>query len=249
MNCEAVVKHLVTWLQEKVHDAGALGVTLGVSGGIDSAVAAVLAKKAFPNNCIAIILPCESSVQDLIDSQLLLETFEIPYRVSEIDSAYQLIMTKNESFIKMDGDLQRLVRANLKTRLRMINLYYSAQARNYLVLGTTNKSEMTIGYTTKYGDSAVDIQILGDLVKREIYELARYLKIPEVIINKCPSAGLWLGQTDENEMGFSYNDLDDYIQYGKGDPEIVKRIEMLNKRSEHKRQMPPIALIPEELRK
>jgi NAD+ synthase len=131
----------------------------------------------------------------------------------------------------------------------MTTLYYSAQARNYLVLGTSNKSEIIVGYTTKHGDSGVDLQILGDLLKREVLELARYLRIPSVIVNKTPSGGLWVGQTDEEEMGISYEQLDDYIQYTRGEPGVIERIENLNKTSEHKRQMPPIARIPEELRK
>lgn len=248
MNCQAVVQYLVTWLQEKVNDAGASGVVLGVSGGVDSAVAAVLAKKAFPDNCMALVLPCESNVSDLVDSQLFLEKFKIRYRVVELDNAYKLLTTQYESFIKLEGAKGRLLRANIKPRLRMTTLYYSAQARNYLVLGTSNKSEITVGYSTKYGDSGVDLQILGDLLKRDVFELACYLDIPAAIINKPPSGGLWAGQTDEEEMGLSYEELDDYILYHQGKPEIIERIDRLTKSSEHKRQMPPIALISEALR-
>jgi NAD+ synthase len=248
MNCEAVVQHLVTWLREKVHEAGAAGVVLGVSGGVDSAVAAVLAQKAFPDNCIALLLPCGSRIEDLVHSQLLLEKFRIPYRVVELDNAYQLLVTQFESFLKLDGWKGRLLRSNLKPRLRMTTLYYSAQARGYLVLGTSNQSEIRVGYSTKYGDTGVDLQILGDLVKREVIELARYLDIPAFIINKPPSGGLWEGQTDEEEMGVTYRELDDYIQYQKGEPQIIARIEELIKNSGHKRQMPPVALIPRELR-
>ncbi|MGS0764985.1 NAD(+) synthase [Syntrophomonas curvata] len=248
MNCEAVVQHLVNWLQEKVREAGASGVVLGVSGGIDSAVAAVLAKKAFPDNCIALVLPCESHIDDLVHSQVLLDKFGIAYRVVELDNAYQLLVTQFESFLKKDGLKGRLLRSNLKPRLRMTTLYYSAQARGYLVLGTSNKSEITVGYSTKHGDSGVDVQILGDLVKREVLELARYLGIPSIIVNKPPSGGLWEGQTDEEEMGVSYRELDDYIRYQKGEPEIIARIEKLIESSAHKRQMPPVALIPRDLR-
>jgi NAD+ synthase len=249
MNCEAVVQHLVTWLREKVEEASARGVVIGVSGGVDSAVAAVLAQKAFPDNCMALVLPCESSTDDLVHSQLLLDKFNIPYRVVELDNVYQLLVTQLESYIKLDGPKRRLLRANLKPRLRMTTLYYSAQARSYLVLGTTNKSEITVGYSTKHGDSGVDLQILGDLLKREVLELANYLRVPSVIINKTPSGGLWAGQTDEEEMGISYEQLDDYIQYNQGETDVTERIQKLNQISQHKRQMPPIAKIPEELRK
>lgn len=249
MNCETVVQHLVTWLREKVGEAGARGVVIGVSGGVDSAVAAVLAQKAFPDNCMALVLPCESSTEDLIHSRLLLDKFNIPYRVIELDNVYQLLITQLESYIKLDGSKRRLLRANLKPRLRMTTMYYSAQARGYLVLGTTNKSEITVGYSTKHGDSGVDLQILGDLLKWEVLELANYLQIPSVIINKTPSGGLWAGQTDEEEMGISYEQLDDYIEYNRGEPGVIERIANLNRISEHKRQIPPIARIPEELRK
>ena len=249
MNCEAVVQHLVTWLREKVEEAGARGVVIGVSGGVDSAVAAVLAQKAFPDNCMALVLPCESSTEDLIHSRLLLDRFNMPYRVVELDNVYQLLITKLESYIKLDGSKRRLLRANLKPRLRMTTMYYSAQARSYLVLGTTNKSEITVGYSTKHGDSGVDLQILGDLLKREVLELAKYLRIPSVIINRTPSGGLWAGQTDEEEMGISYEQLDDYIEYNRGEPGVIERIANLNRISEHKRQIPPIARIPEEIRK
>ncbi|HBQ27580.1 MAG TPA: NAD(+) synthase [Syntrophomonas sp.] len=249
MNCEAVVQHLVNWLREKVKEAGARGVVIGVSGGVDSAVAAVLAQKAFPDNCMALVLPCESTTDDLIHSRLLLDKFNITYRVIELDNVYQLMVTQLESYIKLDGSKRRLLRANLKPRLRMTTMYYSAQARNYLVLGTTNKSELTVGYSTKHGDGGVDLQILGDLLKREVLEIARYLHIPSVIINKTPSGGLWVGQTDEEEMGISYQQLDDYIQYNQGETDVIERIQKLNQISEHKRQMPPIAKISEELRK
>ena len=218
MNPETVVDYLVDWLREQVAQAGVQGVVLGVSGGLDSAVAAVIAHRAFPNNCMALILPCESQVNDRLDSQMFLEEFNIPYRIVELDNAYRLLLTHFESYIKMEGFRGRLLRANIKPRLRMITLYYSAQGRNSLVLGTSNKSELSVGYSTKHGDAGVDLQLLGDLLKTEVYELARYLKIPDYIINKTPSGGLWEGQSDEEEMGITYRDLDLYLSTGQGDP-------------------------------
>jgi NAD+ synthase len=244
MNAEAVAEYLVNWLRKRVADAGASGVVLGVSGGVDSAVASILAKKAFPNDCLALVLPCESHISDLIHSQELLERFEIPYQILELDNAFNLLSVQFESYIKLDGSRGKLLKANIKPRLRMLTLYYSAQARNYLVLGTSNKSEITVGYATKYGDNAVDLQILGDLLKSEVYELARYLKVPASIINKPPSGGLWEGQTDESEMGFTYDQLEAYILHGSGETEVVERIKAMEQKSQHKRNLPPIAYIP-----
>lgn len=246
MNVKAVTEYLVSWLKNEVEKAGAKGVVLGISGGIDSAVAAAIAKKAFGANCMGLIMPCESSMEDRIHAQLLVEAFDIDHRVVELTDVYKFLITKFESYLKIDGEKGRLLRANIKPRLRMITLYYSAQARDYLVVGTSNKSEISIGYATKYGDSAVDLQLLGDLLKEEVYELAHYLGIPEEIINKPPSAGLWEGQTDEGEMGISYKELDAYLKTGTGRPEIIARIEEMNRKSEHKRRTPPIAYIPPE---
>lgn len=248
MNPEAVVNYLVEWLREKVKEAGVSGVVLGISGGVDSAVAAVIARKAFPNNCMGLLLPCESEVSDRVDSQALVEKFDIPFRVIDLDNAYNLLATQFESYLKIGGTKGRLLRGNIKSRLRMITLYYSAQARNYLVLGTSNKSEISVGYATKYGDSGVDIQLIGDLLKREVYELARHLEIPETIINKPPSGGLWTGQTDEGELGFTYEELDNYLANQTGEPETIARIEKMIDAGQHKRNAPPIALIPDRLR-
>ncbi|QGT99920.1 NAD synthetase [Candidatus Syntrophocurvum alkaliphilum] len=246
MNAEHVVNYLVNWLREKVKDAGASGVVLGLSGGIDSAVVAAIAKKAFPDDSIALLLPCESHVSDLMHAQLLAEEINMRYRIVELDNAYKLLLTQYESYIKLDGEKGRLLRGNIKPRLRMTTLYYSAQARNYLVLGASNKVELMVGYSTKYGDNAVDIQLIGDFLKREVYELAYYLNIPQVIIDKPPSGGLWKGQTDEGEMGVSYEELDRYIEYGTGSPEVIEKIEKMITSSEHKRRQPLIAKIPRD---
>ncbi|MEN6325673.1 MAG: NAD(+) synthase [Syntrophomonas sp.] len=248
MKPELVVQHLVDWLQAKVKEAGASGLVLGVSGGVDSAVAAVLAQKAFPNDCMALLLPCESSISDRMDSQALVEKFNIRYRIIDLDNPYRLLSTQFESYLKFDGAKGRLLRGNIKSRLRMMGLYYSAQARNYLVLGTSNKSEISVGYATKYGDSGVDIQVLGDLLKKEVYELARYLEVPQSIIDKPPSGGLWCGQTDEAELGFTYEQLDNYLSTGTAEPESLKMIQSRINSSQHKRNVPPIAVIPEDLK-
>jgi NAD+ synthase len=122
----------------------------------------------------------------------------------------------------------------------MTALYYYASALNYLVVGTDNKSELKIGYFTKYGDGGIDLAPLGALVKHEVKGLAQRLDIPERIINKKPSAGLWSGQTDESEMGFSYQELDHYILTGEADEEIKEKIEKLAAKNRHKLEPIPI---------
>ena len=124
----------------------------------------------------------------------------------------------------------------------MTTLYYVANSLNYLVAGTGNRSELEIGYFTKYGDGGVDLLPIGRLLKSEVRELARELEVPEPVIAKAPSAGLWLGQTDEHEMGFSYADLESYLTNGPDAvaPALAMRIERLVRASEHKRALPPM---------
>mgnify|MGYP000914852852 FL=1 len=246
MNTEAVIHYLAEWLEEKVVAAGASGVVVGLSGGIDSAVSACIAKRAFPDDTLAIMMPCKSDVNDLQHAQLLAEANKICYSIVDLGNAYDSLLDIYEK--TMESEKQILLRANIKPRLRMTTLYYFAQANNYLVLGTSNKSEIAIGYATKYGDNAVDIQIIGDLLKKEVYALADYLEIPEVIINKPPSAGLWKDQTDEQEMGLTYKELDEYLDSNSGSEETITRIKEMICRSEHKRSLPLIARIPQSVR-
>ncbi|MFN3966799.1 MAG: NAD(+) synthase, partial [Endomicrobiia bacterium] len=130
----------------------------------------------------------------------------------------------------------KIARGNLKPRLRMLVLYYFANKLNYLVAGTGNKSEIMMGYFTKYGDGGVDILPIGDLLKKDVIQLARKLEIPERIINKKPSAGLWPGQTDEEEMGITYKKLDKILESKSKN----SKIENIIKKTEHKRKPPEI---------
>jgi NAD+ synthase len=246
MNTEAVIHYLAEWLGERVLAAGASGVVVGLSGGIDSAVSACIAKRAFPNDTMAIMMPCKSDVNDLQHAQLLAEANKICYSIVDLGGAYDSLLDIYEK--TMESEKQILLRANIKPRLRMTTLYFFAQAKNYLVLGTSNKSEIVIGYATKYGDNAVDIQIIGDLLKKEVYALADHLEIPEVIINKPPSAGLWKDQTDEQEMGLTYQELDEYLESNSGSEVTITRIKEMISRSEHKRSLPLIARIPQSVR-
>lgn len=234
-----VTENIVNWLRTKVKEAGAYGVVLGLSGGIDSAVVMVLCQKAFPQNCLGLIMPCYSDPKDEADARLVAEHFSFPYKIINLDQAY-------DALVKAMGEItdekrKGMALANIKPRLRMTTLYFEAALRNYLVVGTGNKSEIVVGYYTKYGDGGVDLEPIGNLVKTEVRELARFLGIPESIITKPPSAGLWASQTDEQEMGFTYEELDEYILTGKAKPQILERIQHLISISEHKRHMPPIA--------
>ncbi len=236
MEVEQVYNRLISWLKEKVESAGAKGVVFGLSGGIDSSVVGVLAKRAFPDNLLGVIMPCHSNEQDKEDAVKVAEKFDIPYKIIPLDSVYDKYM----EILPEEGENLALARANIKPRLRMITLYYFANTYNYMVLGTGNRSELEVGYFTKYGDGGADLLPLGDLVKSEVRELARFLKIPEEIIVKPPSAGLWQGQTDEGEMGITYEELDRYLLTGEGKKEVIEKIEEMRRRSMHKRALPEI---------
>ena len=233
-----ITTRLVSWLQEKVEEAGAQGAVVGLSGGVDSAVVAGLCARAFGERTLGLILPCHSQPQDVEDALAVARTFRIPYKVIPLEEVYDLLVWHLDPEIQIrPGDLAL---ANIKPRLRMIALYYYANRRNYLVVGTGNRSELAVGYFTKYGDGGVDLLPLGNLVKRQVYELAAYLGVPERILRKPPSAGLWAGQTDEGEMGLTYAELDEYLLTGKARPEVQEAVARMARASEHKRRLPLI---------
>lgn len=226
---------IVNWLRGTVQKANAKGLILGLSGGIDSSVAGVLAKIAFPENTLGLILPCHSLPQDQQDAELIAEKYTIPYRIFLLDFIYESFLTLlSENYSKP----LPLPLANIIPRIRMTVLYYFAQKENYLVCGATNKSELSVGYFTKYGDGGVDLMPLAHLTKTEIWQLAKFLDLPTSIIEKAPSAGLWEDQTDEKEMGISYVALDTFIQNGLGNPKDIAKIQKMIERTEHKRQLP-----------
>ncbi|MFO7815452.1 MAG: NAD(+) synthase [Halanaerobiales bacterium] len=229
---------LIEWLKGQVKNAGADGVVLGLSGGIDSSVTAVLAKKAFPENTLGLVMPCYSNEQDKIDAIKIAKRFEIDYKVKDLAPFYDSF--KNVINAQNEKSKNNLALANVKPRLRMTTLYYYSAQNNYLVLGTDNWSELKVGYFTKYGDGGIDLTVLGRLVKTEVRELARHLEIPQEIIEKKPSAGLWKDQTDEEEMGLTYQQLDHYILTGEAEPEIKEKIEKLSQKNSHKLDPIPV---------
>jgi len=235
LNMEKLSSSLVSWLTQCVHQAGAVGAVFGMSGGIDSAVVSVLCKKAFGDKALGLIMPCYSDPSDELDARLVADKFDIRYQVIGLDKVY-------DELIKIIEPTDNIMaKANIKPRLRMTILYYYAAINNYLVVGSENKSELTVGYFTKYGDGGADLWPIANLVKSQVRELALYLGIPRKIIEKAPTAGLWSGQTDEQEMGVTYEELDKYILTGHLDSrEKEARIKVMHKKSEHKRRLPKI---------
>jgi len=228
-----------SWIRLQVRQAGAKGVVLGVSGGADSAVVAVLSKMAVGDNVLALLMPIDSSRDSLSHAKLVAGQYKIRSLVVDLSAV-------RDSFLKALPPAPQIAEANLRPRLRMAALYYFACLENYLVAGTGNRSEIMLGYFTKYGDGGVDVLPLGDIYKGEVLELARELGLPDEIVEKPPSADLWVGQTDEKEIGLSYAELDailaalDSGNVDAFDRAQVGRVKEMLARSEHKRRLPPI---------
>lgn len=237
---EEKIQLTVEWLREKVAESGTKGILVGLSGGIDSSVVAHLIQRAFPKNALGVILPCKSSDSDAVDGELAAKVASLKHLTIDLTQTHEVLLKEIESqMIGFETENHRLTDANLRARLRMSTLYGIANNLNYLVAGTDNAAEIVTGYFTKYGDGGVDILPLANLTKREVFEWGRILGVPESVLNRAPSAGLWEGQTDESEMGTTYEMIDDYVE-GKEIPQNDRTIiENLYRRSEHKRNMPP----------
>ncbi|MGI6643615.1 MAG: NAD(+) synthase [Bacillota bacterium] len=230
------VANLVRWMRTRTQEARAKGGVFGVSGGVDSALVLALSKKAWGDDCLGLIMPCHSLPEDAEDAMMLLEHFSVDYRVVDLTPSYDALLA---SLSDME-EPSVLAMANLKPRLRSMTLYYVATLYNYLVVGSSNRAEIHVGYFTKHGDSAVDMLPLANLTKAQVWEMSRYLGVPDKIVEKTPSAGLWRGQTDEEEMGLLYKDLDAYLSGNPVSPGVRNKIEEMHRRTEHKRRMPYI---------
>src|SRR6056297_1253999 len=234
---EVVLPQIEKWILKKIDSASAKGCVVGSSGGIDSAVISCILKRICNDQMLAVMMPCHSIERDLEDARLLNRKFSIPNITIDLSKTYDAIISAAKA---NSSTLTSRALSNVKPRLRMTTLYMMAQSNDFLVCGTSNLAEIKLGYFTKYGDSGSDIIPLGDLLKCEVRALAEYLNIPEEIINKKPSAGLWEGQTDESEMGLSYDKLDRYILTRNAEPEIKEKIEKLSQKNSHKLKPIPV---------
>ena len=238
-NVEQYVIKIGNWIKEHIKNSGTNGVVLGMSGGVDcSTVSALCAKNGI--NVHLVLMPYGDNMEktkNYNDAMELISKFNISHHIFDIKPAVDSLEIKDSE--------NNLAKANIRPRVRMTYLYEYAQINNLLVIGTGNLSERTVGYFTKWGDGANDLNPVGMITKKEIYILAKHLGVPDSIINKKPSADLWEGQTDEQELGISYSQIDEYILNGTcGEEKIDEIIKQKQDRTEHK--LKPIPIFNEE---
>ncbi|MBN2111423.1 MAG: NAD+ synthase [Methanosarcinaceae archaeon] len=201
---------IVNFIRDKAREAGVKGAVVGISGGIDSALTAYLTVEALgQENVLGIHMPelKLTPAEDVLDATEMAERLGIEFRTIDISSP---LMAFLEAIPDSRPDFKQ-ANGNLKARIRMSILYYYANSMGKIVMGTGNKTEILLGYFTKYGDGGVDLEPLGDLYKTEVREMARLVGVPVEIMDKAPSAGLWAGQTDEEELGISYELADRFL--------------------------------------
>lgn len=229
---------IAAWMQHHLKQAGADGFVIGLSGGIDSAVTGALCKRAAGEAVLGVWMPCHSVPQDKVFAHMVAQALDIEIVTIDLCQVY-------DAFLDALPEGNQMARANLKPRLRMSTVYYLAQTKHYLVAGTGNKPEIQVGYFTKYGDGGVDLEPLGELHKHQVRELACVLGVPQPVIDRAPSPGLWPGQTDEGEMGITYAEIDAILAAWEADEESdlpadrVAKVRGMVARSAHKRAMPP----------
>jgi NAD+ synthase len=251
INTDVARQILTGFIRSEVQRVGYTRAVVGLSGGIDSALSCVLAVEALgAENVLAVRMPYRSSSADsLSHAELLIEQLQIPHKTIEITDMV-------EPLFELDPQITKLRRGNIMARERMIVLYDQSEVFKGLVIGTSNKTEILLGYSTQFGDAASAMNPLGDLYKAQIRQLSRAMGVPAPIIDKAPSADLWDGQTDEDELGFTYEQADQLLYLlvdqryspqecveagfdAKFVDQVLKRI----RRNQFKRMQPPIAKV------
>ncbi|HSQ35040.1 MAG TPA: NAD+ synthase [Candidatus Binatia bacterium] len=248
IRCDLVEKILVSSIQDSIQKNGFRNAVVGVSGGLDSAVVLALCKKALgARHTFALLLPYRISAPESLEhGNLICDQLKIARAVIDISPSV-------DAYFDRFPAENRLQVGNKCARERMSVLYDFSVRKKALVVGTSNKSELLVGYSTQFGDSAAAFLPIGDLYKTQVFELARHLDIPEAIVAKKPSADLWPGQTDEDEIGISYADLDiilhlmidrrwdegEIVERGYPLP-LIRRIKKMIADSQFKRTMPPV---------
>lgn len=253
---DAVAAAIRSFARERVEAAGADGVVLGISGGLDSTVAAhLLADALGPERVSGLVMPgAPSSPEHMEDARWLCRDLGLRWKELTIEPLVERVGTVTPD------PADRLTTGNVRARMRKLLEYRAANRENRLVVGADNRSEYQLGYFTKYGDGACDFRVLSPLYKLEVYDLAEFLGVDERFIEKTPTAELWEGQTDESELGAPYEVIDpvlrelldrdatveEAIRRTDADEEIVRRLAELHETSAHKRSMPPGPEVPIE---
>jgi len=251
INTDLARKILTGFIKSELNRVGFTRAIIGLSGGIDSALSCVLAAEAIgKENVLAVRMPYKASSQESLDhAQLIIEQFGV-------QSLTIPITEMADPLITLDPDMSKMRQGNIMARCRMIVLYDQSEAFGGLVIGTSNKTEILLGYSTIFGDSASAINPIGDLYKTQVRQLSRAMGIPDAIVDKAPSADLWTNQTDEDELGFTYEDVDklfyllidqryrveECVDAGFEESfvrSVLKRVQ----RNQFKRMMPPIAKV------
>lgn len=235
---KAELEKRIEFVKRILNESHTDGIVYGNSGGKDCTLVSIICKKAC-DNTLGVLMPCQSKRnygEDTHDALSAAKQFGIENITVDLTAAKEAMLKA----ITSSHEISKAADSNIAPRLRMTALYSIAQSRNALVAGTGNKSELFMGYFTKWGDGGCDFNPIADLTVTEVYEFLEYLGAPENIIKKAPSAGLFEGQTDEQEMGVTYAEIDEYIQRGTGKAESVRIIERYNRVSEHKRTMPKL---------
>ena len=236
---QGLADRISAWIAAWVQETDRKGAVVGLSGGVDSTVTAALCKRALGDHVLGVIMPCESAREDEKDALLVAERLDICTTTVRLDKPFLALAA-------LLPHSEGLARANLKPRLRMAVLYYLANAHSCLVVGTGNKSALMLGYFTKYGDGGADVLPLGGLYKTEVLELAEELGVPEKIIRKPPSAGLWQGQSDEDEISLPYEQVDTVLEALRKRetagvaPALLRRVQEMVRVSNHKRAVLPV---------